>query len=86
MSSSNASADAVTVYSTTWCPDCHRAKAFLKSKGVEYREIDIEAQPEAAETVAEHNNGKHIVPTFEIGGQFFGNPPLQQLGQLVAAR
>ncbi|MEO1366635.1 MAG: glutaredoxin family protein [Acidobacteriota bacterium] len=76
----------VTVYSTTWCPDCHRAKAFLESKGVEYREIDIEARPEAAETVAAHNAGKHVVPTFEIDGQFFGNPPLQELGQLVDAR
>ena len=79
-------ADTLTVYSTTWCPDCHRAKALLKSKGVAFNEIDIEATPEAAEVVAEHNDGKHVVPTFEIDGQFFGNPPLAQLEKLVAAR
>ncbi|MEM1176933.1 MAG: glutaredoxin family protein [Acidobacteriota bacterium] len=84
MSQTATATDVITVYSTTWCPDCHRAKAFLNSKGVEYREVDIEAQPEAAETVAAHNNGKHIVPTFDIGGRFYGNPSLHELGQLVA--
>lgn len=72
-----------TVYSTTWCPDCHRAKAFLKNQGIEYREVDIEATPEAASVVAEHNQGKHVVPTFEIGGQFYGNPSLKDLGQIL---
>ena len=84
-STANTADKTVTVYSTTWCPDCHRAKAFLDSKGVAYREIDIEATPEAATIVAEHNDGKHVVPTFEIGGQFIGNPPLARLGQWVAA-
>ena len=74
----------VTVYSTTWCPDCHRAKAFLDSKGIGYREIDIEQTPEAAALVAEHNHGKHVVPTLEIGGQYFGNPSLAELGALIA--
>ncbi|MCH9649995.1 MAG: glutaredoxin family protein [Deltaproteobacteria bacterium] len=74
----------MTVYSTTWCPDCHRAKAFLKSKNVDFREIDIEATPDAADIVAQHNDGKHIVPTFEIDGQFFGNPTLQVLGKLIS--
>lgn len=84
MSQNNAAEETLTVYSTTWCPDCHRAKAFLESKGVAYREIDIEATPEAAAVVAEHNGGKHVVPTFEIGGQYFGNPPLARLDRLVA--
>ena len=82
----NRNASEITVYSTTWCPDCHRAKAFLGSKGIGYQEVDIEAKPEAAEVVARHNDGKHVVPTFEIDGRFFGNPSLHQLGELVSAR
>ena len=74
----------ITVYSTTWCPDCHRAKAFLNSKNVGYTEVDIEKTPQAADIVAQHNNGKHVVPTFEIGGQFYGNPSLRDLKTLVA--
>ena len=31
--------DPVVIYSTTWCPDCRRAKNFLKDRGVEFREI-----------------------------------------------
>ncbi len=78
--------NSLTVYSTTWCPDCHRAKALLDSKKVDYREVDIEATPEAADIVASHNDGKHRVPTIEIDGRFFGNPSLKELGDLVAAR
>lgn len=73
----------VTVYSTTWCPDCHRTKAFLNSKNVAYHEVDIEATPEAATIVAQHNNGKHVVPTLEIGGRFYGNPSLRDLKTLL---
>ena len=76
-------AEPITVYSTTWCPDCHRTKAFLKANDIGFQEIDIEAQPEAAEIVAAHNNGKHIVPTLAIDGQYYGNPSLAQLPQLV---
>lgn len=79
-------ASEIIVYSTTWCPDCHRAKAFLGSRGIEYREVDIETKPEAAEIVARHNAGKHVVPTFEIDGEVYGNPSLKQLGDLVSAR
>ncbi len=66
----------ITMYSTTWCGDCHRAKALLQSLDIGYNEIDIEATPDAADIVATHNNGKHVVPTFEIAGQHYGNPPL----------
>ena len=69
----------ITVYSTTWCPDCHRTKAFLKSNDIAFEEIDIEAKPEAAEIVAAHNNGKHVVPTLAIGDQHYGNPSIDRL-------
>lgn len=75
----------ITMYCTTWCPDCHRAKELLKSRGVGFQEVNIEAAPEAAEIVALHNGGKHVVPTLEIDGQFFGNPSLKELGDLLSA-
>ena len=34
---------AVTMFSTSWCPHCKRAKAYFAQKGVAFREIDIEA-------------------------------------------
>jgi alkyl hydroperoxide reductase subunit F len=31
----------IEVYSKDWCPYCKKAKAFLKSKGLDFKEIDI---------------------------------------------
>jgi glutaredoxin len=50
----------ITMYSTAWCPDCRRAKTFLKERGVEFREVDIEADPGGEEIVIKANDGKRI--------------------------
>jgi glutaredoxin len=65
----------ITMYSTTWCPDCRRAKSFLKERGVEFREVDIEKDPSAEEIVIKANDGKRKVPTLEIGGRYFACSP-----------
>jgi glutaredoxin len=35
------STDTITVYTTPTCPWCHRAKEFLRKRGVEFQEIDV---------------------------------------------
>jgi glutaredoxin len=65
----------ITMYSTMWCPDCRRAKTFLKERGVEFREVDIESDPSAEEIVIKANNGRRKVPTLEIGGRYFACSP-----------
>ncbi|MHB8500995.1 MAG: glutaredoxin family protein [Candidatus Acidiferrales bacterium] len=65
----------VTMYTTAWCPDCRRAKSFLKERGVEFREVNIEEVPSAEEIVVKANNGKRKVPTLEIGGRYFACSP-----------
>jgi glutaredoxin len=65
----------ITMYSTMWCPDCRRAKTFLKERGVEFREVDIERDPSAEEIVIKANNGRRKVPTLEIGGRYFACSP-----------
>jgi glutaredoxin len=65
----------ITMYSTRWCPDCRRAKTFLKERGVEFREVDIEEDPSAEEIVVKANNGRRKVPTLEIGGRYFACSP-----------
>ena len=65
----------ITMYSTRWCPDCRRAKTFLKERGVEFREVDIERDPSAEEIVIKANNGRRKVPTLEIGGRYFACSP-----------
>jgi mycoredoxin len=51
----------LAVYSTAWCPDCRRLKRWLDASGVEYREIDIDNTPGAAEKL-EAETGKLAVP------------------------
>ena len=57
----------LTVYTTSWCPYCRRAKAALEARGIAFREIDIERQPEWASKVEAWNGGNRTVPTFAVG-------------------
>jgi mycoredoxin len=59
------------MYTTRWCPDCWRAKQFLKRQGLEFEEINIEDVPKAAEFIMSVNGGKRRVPTFELEGRTF---------------
>jgi mycoredoxin len=63
------------MYTTSWCPDCRRAKMFLKERGVTFSEINIEQNPAAEEIVIRANHGKRKVPTLELGGRYFAASP-----------
>lgn len=65
----------VVMYSTTWCPDCRRAKAFLKDRGIEVQEINIEEDPDAEDLVIRVNNGRRRVPTIQVGDRYFACSP-----------
>ena len=65
----------VTVYTTHWCPDCRRAKSFLKQRGVDYQEVNIEEDPSAESIVIRANRGKRKVPTLKVGERYFTCSP-----------
>ena len=65
----------VKFYITGWSADCDRAKQFLDDEGIFYEEIDIEESAEGARLVEQANNGKRIVPTFDIDGTVFSVKP-----------
>ncbi|MGB7845760.1 MAG: glutaredoxin family protein [Candidatus Acidiferrum sp.] len=67
--------DPITIYSTGWCPDCRRAKAFLRERGFEFQEVNIEEDPEAEEIVLLANDGRRKVPTLKVGERYFGCSP-----------
>ena len=60
----------VQVYTTPWCRDCRAAKQFLQEHGVEYTEIDVDANPGASNEVLSHV-GKRAVPQLVIDGEWF---------------
>jgi glutaredoxin len=66
---------AITLYGTSWCGDCRRAKTFLKERGVKFREVNIDEDPDAEEIVIKANNGKRKVPTIEVDGRYFACSP-----------
>lgn len=53
----------VIMFTTAWCVECWRAKQVMDSMQVEYIEIDISTDEEAADMVMRLNRGYHRVPT-----------------------
>ena len=66
---------AVTMYTTSWCGYCFRLKKVLKAEGISFSEVDIEADPSAAEFVESVNGGNQTVPTLKFAdGSTLTNP------------
>jgi thioredoxin reductase (NADPH) len=55
--------DSITIYGTTWCPDCKRAKKFFGEHRVQYINIDIEESPDGVAFVENLNKGMRTIPT-----------------------
>jgi glutaredoxin len=58
----------LTVYSSTWCPDCRHAKRFLEEFGIPYELIEIDEDENAAIRL-EQQTGKRGVPYFVMDEQ-----------------
>jgi len=59
----------VKVYTTTTCPYCAKVKRFLKSKGVEFEELDIEKDPAAREACKKLTGIDWAVPVTTIDNE-----------------
>ena len=59
------------MYSTSWCPYCARARRLLQMKGAEFREVDIDEQPEARAEMMKRS-GRRTVPQIFIGDKHVG--------------
>ena len=57
----------IILYSKTVCPYCVNAKNYLKSKGIEFREINIEQDAEAREFIV--SEGHRTVPQIYYAGK-----------------
>ncbi len=58
----------IVMYCSSWCPDCKRARAWLKARNLAYTEVDIYANDAAAAQVKKWANGNLTTPTFDIDG------------------
>ena len=60
---------AVTIYSTPTCPYCKMAKEYLTEKKIEYNDVNVAENHEAAHQMVE-KSGQMGVPQIEINGRF----------------
>lgn len=76
----------IVVYSKDYCPYCDRAKAFLKSKNLNYTEIDITNDVNLQNECFEKSNGRRTVPQIFVGSAHIGGyddmMELQKQGKL----
>lgn len=70
----------IEIYSTAVCPYCTAAKNLLKSKGLAWRELRIDADPAARAAMLERAPGARTVPQIFINGRYVGG-----FDQLAAA-
>jgi thioredoxin reductase (NADPH) len=66
-----------------WCPDCRRARAYLRQNGVRFREINIARDREAAARVRAWANGNETTPAFDVNGVIILNFNLTKLNETL---
>jgi len=70
----------VELYTTPICGFCHAAKRLLTSKGVQFSEVNVMAQPARKQEMMQRANGRHTVPQIFIDDLHVGgNDDLQAL-------
>lgn len=72
----------LTVYSKTVCPYCVQAKNYLKSKNINFREINIEEDAEARDFIV--SQGHRTVPQIYMDGKIFVEGGWQGLSKMTA--
>jgi len=74
----------VQLFGADWCPDCRRAKSFLRDNGINFDFIDVDKYDWATAKVEEINNGKRIIPTILIDDVPYTNPDNVVLTDLLS--
>ena len=71
----------VVMYSTAWCGYCAKARNYMQSKGIKYKEYDIEKSV-SAKTKYKQLGGTGV-PFFVIGGKTMGGFSAPRLEAMV---
>ena len=74
----------VKLFGADWCPDCRRAKNFLRDNAINFEFIDVDQNDWATAKVEEINNGKRIIPTILIDDVPHTNPDNVALTKLLS--
>lgn len=67
------------MYTTSWCGDCALARRFLKARGIDCREVDVDEDAEADRILVEWHGGVRAIPTFEFGAERLALSPFDRV-------
>ncbi|MFD7430528.1 glutaredoxin domain-containing protein [Streptomyces sp. NPDC059818] len=76
----------VVVYWRPGCPYCMNLRLRLRFSKLEYTEVNIRRDPEAAAFVRSVADGNETVPTVTVGGKAMVNPSKGQVMEAVRAQ
>lgn len=62
----------IEIYTKQTCPYCDRAKQLLNHKGVKYKEIPVDQDPQALEDMLSRSLGRRTVPQIFINDRAVG--------------
>lgn len=63
----------IEIYTSFFCPFCHRAKALLTRKGVAFTEIDVTTDPAGRAEMTARTGGRTSVPQIFVDGAHIGD-------------
>jgi glutaredoxin 3 len=80
----------VTVYTTTYCPYCVRAKGLLKQRGIEFEEVQLSEDDDKAWDDLYQRSKMQTVPQIFVEGKIIGGytelAALDQKDQLASLK
>lgn len=59
----------VTIYTKPGCPYCAAAKADFESRAVPFKEVNVQADQKALQTMLTHSGGRRSVPVIVEDGK-----------------
>ena len=75
----------VLLFSTSTCSWCRRAKRYFKDRGVPFKEINIERNPDAARDIV-RKTGQAGVPVIKIGSKWIVGFDRERIEKELARR
>ncbi len=72
----------IKVYSTSWCPNCKKARAWLAANKIQYTEYDVDHDPDAKRRQLQLNPSGSV-PTIEVDGAVLVGFGEQSMGAAI---